>query len=487
VKKIILFLLGIILLAAGGVFLYRHLDREDTGDCVNEFEDRDYVDAINCCNRLIPESEYEEAGKLHYYRVRAHNRLAEKMNERFEDELTELNRVESRTPEGEKLRDKITSRLEKVNEKTGGNLQLIMGKNSSWIETGGEFYDTFASKYRGSPFLEDLDFEELEKVRRRHPERLPGAIIRFHERYPDSSYLPHLVRFSLDLMQKGLKTDQEFQQALKAMISSFAHRFPTSAEMSRIYRATEGGVNIRTSPGLEGNITGKTDEGEILIQLEKSVDTMQVGDMRDYWYRVASADGVRGWIYGAFLEPFRAEASDRGEAWIHQEQFRQWSDSHTPGGWIHLEGSDPEGVTFAGSDQGRRLTVDSPTGIRTGLFRSFTTTPAFTAECRTRHLEGGEVTALLYRLPDGRAFNLTLSRGKVSVCERQVSLDTRTWHTFRITSRDGRHADLYVDGEKISGRIEACKPDGFEKRGIYIMGVSKVHRTRAEMMYVLYR
>ena len=486
-KRALLFLVLIILLASGGVILFRHLDTETGRDCIREFEDEDYIDAINCCNRIIPRSEYEEAGKLHYYRVRAHNRLAEKMNERFEDKLRELNRVESRTPEGERLREKITTRLKKVNEKSGGDLQLFMGKNSSWIEPGGRFYDTFASKHRGSPFLEDLDFEELEKVRRRHPERLSGAIVRFHNRYPDSSYLPHLVRFSLDLMQKGIKTDREFQQALKSMISSFAHRFPTSAEMTRIYRATEGGVNIRTSPGLEGTITGRTEKGEILIQLEKSVDTMQVGDMRDYWYRVATANGVRGWIYGAFLETYKSEAAETGESWIHEETFQQWSDSHTPGGWRHLEGSDPDGVTFAGSKESRRLTVDSPSGILTGLFRSFTTTPAFTAECRIRHLEGGEVTALLYRLPDGHAFNLTLSEDNVSVCYRQVSLDTRTWHTYRITSRDGRFADLYVDGEKISGRIEACEPEGFDKRGIYIMRVSKVYRTRAEMMYLLYR
>jgi hypothetical protein len=45
-------------------------------------------------------------------------------------------------------------------------------------------------------------------------------------------------------------------------------------------------VRVRSAANLQGEAVGFLEEGDRVQVLEKSADTMNVGDMTDYWYRV---------------------------------------------------------------------------------------------------------------------------------------------------------------------------------------------------------
>ncbi|HQO40470.1 MAG TPA: hypothetical protein PK986_08375, partial [Spirochaetota bacterium] len=77
-------LLGVMLVM--GVIFF--ITRGDTLDkAIDQYEGGDYIDAITMLNRLVKTAGYDESEKIHYYRCRAINSLAEELEEDFEDEL----------------------------------------------------------------------------------------------------------------------------------------------------------------------------------------------------------------------------------------------------------------------------------------------------------------------------------------------------------------------------------------------------------------
>jgi hypothetical protein len=130
---------------------------------------------------------------------------------------------------------------------------------------------------------------------------------------------------------------------------SYGRRYPTSPEINLIYTCTGDGVNLRNSPGVNGQRVGSIPSSAVLLQLEKSMDTSQVGDVRDYWYRVADLTGQQGWIFGKFMKPFNIgdyQQEETGEKWTLDENFADWVDSNTPSSWTQVDDSGRGSISF---------------------------------------------------------------------------------------------------------------------------------------------
>ncbi|HOP64827.1 MAG TPA: SH3 domain-containing protein [Spirochaetota bacterium] len=485
-------IIGIIILAAAIIIsLFIFISGEDTVDtAINEYESGDYIDAIVILNRLIPAADYDEAEKMHYYRCKSLNSLAEELESDYDDELEDASLENREKPDFEKYKEKIESKLAKINSETGGDLSFYAAPKKSMIISKGIFYNEFTAKYRGSQFIEDLDFHELKKIISIEPTRIFDHVNRFYKKYPGSSYIPQIITIVFNAIRDGATGMEPNRDFLKNMILGYAVKYPTSQEVTRLYTSAGDSVNLRNSPGVQGTITGKTVDNELLIQLEKSMDTMQVGDTRDYWYRVATLRGVRGWIFGKFLAPIdiqKIALSSEIEVWALDDSFETWSDSNTPENWAHIPGADTSAINFKKESQGNLLVYNSRGIGTTGLYSRFNVSRNFRMVVRARFISGSQLTLAAYAIDRDNIFSLKLENEKIDVNGRSIPLHTTDWHNYEITSDNGKFATLSIDGQLVSGRIPPATENGFNERGIYLLNQRAGGLTSCEVEFIRIR
>lgn len=68
-------------------------------------------------------------------------------------------------------------------------------------------------------------------------------------------------------------------------------------------------VKMRISPSTTAVELTRLTRGEQVRIVQRSADAIQIGSMNAYWYKVTSAAGLTGWVYGAHL----ALESDEGD------------------------------------------------------------------------------------------------------------------------------------------------------------------------------
>lgn len=485
-------IIGIILLAVAIIAsLIIFITGDDTVEtAISEYESGDYIDAIVILNRLIPAAGYDQAEKMHYYRCKSLNGLAEELESDYDDELKDASLENREKPEFGKYKDKIEKKLAKLNSKTAGDLSFVAAPKKSMIISRGGFYNEFTAKYRGSQFIEDLDFHEIKKIIIIEPSRIFDHINRFYKKYPGSSYTPQIVTIIFDAIRDGATGMEPNQDFLKNMILGYAVKYPTSQEVSRLYTSTADGVNLRNSPGINGALTGKTVKDELLIQLEKSMDTMQVGDTRDYWYRVSTLRGVRGWIFGKFLAPIDiqkiAVAADI-EVWTLDDSFAAWADSNTPENWTHIPGADATAVNFRKQAQGNLLVFNSKGIGYTGLYSRFNVSRSFRIMVRARFISGSPIVIAAYAIDRDNVFSIKAENEKIEVNGRSIPLHTTDWHNYEISSTDGKFAELSIDGQLVSGRIPPAAGTGFNERGIYLLSQQAGGLSSCEVEFIRVR
>lgn len=476
-----------ILLAIGGYFIF---SKNDLEKAINKFEKRDYKDAILLLNRLARTADYESGEKIYYYRCRAINGMAMKLEEKFSDELAQIAQDKKKTKDFNETWKEIEEYLADFNKDTGGDLALVPVMKKSRIVPRGKFYDEFVSRYRGSGLIQDLQFEELQNLGKTDPDRLVNAIIIFYKKYPRTDYIASMVKILLDGLQSGSLTTSGNEVVLWDMIIAYVKRYPTSPETNKLYSCSGDNVNLRNSPGVGGKLVGKVAKNEILIQLEKSMDTTQVGDVRDYWYRVASLKGPRGWIFGKFLaaidlSKYKETSSDI--AWTMDEHFSDWSDSHTPVNWTHIPGGEIAGINFTVKGDKKIAELNSSKGSASGLFSRFSASRTFSVLSRARFIGGDAVTIFAFVSPEGPVFFVKLNADSVDSCGRIIPLRTIDWHDYLLESEDGRFAKLSIDGEAVSDKIEPVKSRHFTVRGLYCLYSSQEENSRGEMEYIRVR
>ena len=481
----------IILIAAIIISLVIFITGDDTVEtAISEYESGDYIDAIVILNRLIPAAGYDQAEKMHYYRCKSLNSLAEELEDDYEDELKDSALENREKPEFAKYKDKIEKKLAKLNSETGGDLSFVAAPKKSMIISKGGFYNEFTAKYRGSHFIEDLDFHEIRKIIAIEPARLFDHVNRFYKKYPGSTYTPQIVSIIFDAIRDGATGMAPNQEFLKTLVLGYAVKYPTSQEVSRLYISDADAVNLRNSPGINGTITGKTVKDELLIQLEKSMDTMQVGDTRDYWYRVSTLRGVRGWIFGKFLAPVdiqKIAVTENVEVWSLEDSFAAWADSNTPENWTHVPGADATAVNFRKQSQGNLLVFNSKGIGTTGLYSRFNVSRNFRIMVRARFISGSPLILASYAIDRDNVFFIKFENEKIEVNGRSIPLHTTDWHNYEISSTDGKFAELSVDGQLISGRIPPVSENIFNERGIYLLSQQAGGLSSCEVEFIKVR
>ncbi len=463
------------------------LSKRDLEKAIDEYEDHDYKEAILLLNRIAKTAGHEKGEKVYYYRCKAVNALAAQLEQKYSDELLECAMEKKGSNDFKENKKEIEEKLAKINKEIDGDLALLPAMKKSRIAPRGKFYDEFVSRYRGSRFIEDLEFEEIKNLKKTDPDRLVPAMVHFYGKYPGTDYISSMVQILFEGLQTGgFKTSGD-TDVLWSMILSYVRRYPTSPETNKLYTCTGNNVNLRNSPGVDGKLIGKVARDEILIQLEKSMDTSQVGDTREYWYRVASLHGPKGWIFGKFLasvDPAKYKETETERKWRMEELFADWSDSNTPANWMHIPGADKTGIKFSAKGNKKIAEINSAKGSSAGLFTGFAFTRAFGILCRARYAGGDSVTIFACVLSEGKAFYVKLGRGVAEFSGRTIPLDTSAWHEYLLTSEDGKYAEFAIDGEAVSSRIEPVKSKFFTTRGIYCLFSSKEEETRGEIEYI---
>lgn len=441
---------------------------------IHDYEDGDYIDAIISLNHFVKTANYEQGEKIYYYRCKSLNSLAEELEEDYDDELKSASLENSDKPEFQKYKQKIEKKLQTINTKTGGDLEFIPAAKKSRIATKGLFYNEFASRYRGSQFIEDLDFYEIKKAAASDPSRLFDHMGRFYKKYPGSNYTPQIITIIFNAIRDGAPGMEANSEFIKSIIFSYAARYPTSQEVSRLFISIGDSVNMRNSPGVNGALAGKTVKDELLIQIEKSMDMIQVGDTRDYWYRVSTLRGVRGWIFGKFIKPLDVQClvtSNIQEVWSVEDTFANWANSNTPENWNHIKDADASSVSFRKTTSGNMIIYGSKGIAHTGLYSRFNTSRMFKLFVRTRFVAGAPVTLAAYSIDRGDVYFIKLDAEKVEVNGRSIPIHGTDWHNYEISSDDGKFGSFSIDGQMVSGRIPAVNDRVFSERGVYLLYV----------------
>jgi hypothetical protein len=485
-------IIGIIILAGALVSLiaWALLRGYDLEDAIDRYESGRHLAAIDILGRLQRTADYDAGEKIYYYRCRALNGLAEELEKKYDDELRAVAADNADESGREKERKYIETKLAKINDEIGADLALVIDKKRGRIVSRGKFYDEFVARYKGSRYIEDLDYEELRKVERLEPGRLLGAIAGFYARYPSTIHLGPIVRMIFSVLEEGSVTVKEKESIVKELVIEYVRRYPTSAEVQRLFTCAGDDVNLRNSPGIEGQIVGKIARDEVVLQLEKSMDTAQVGDVRDHWYRVAAMGGLRGWIFGKFLRPIEvipyAEDGDGG-SWAVEDRFAEWDDSYTPKNWMHMENADRSSVSFAGSGGAKILRLNAVKGKTTGLFRRFDPGTSFALNMRARMVAGDSVVLFAKVLGGGKVYALVIRGEEIELSGRKIPLHTADWHDYTVESADGGYARLLVDGEPVLSRIPPSGSQVFSGRGIYCLYTDESEAALVEVEYVRMR
>lgn len=491
-SRIILTAAGILIIIGliTGVILKLTASDDDLSGAVEDFNDQEYTSAIEKLNALIPAGDYEGSEKIYYYRARALNGLAGALEEDYEDELKLIQPGQEGTPEYQKAFAKVNKKLEKLNSETGGDLKIIPERPSAFIASEGKFMDEFVSKYRGSSLIEDLDYEQLQQIFRTQEGGKPlRSLIRFYEKYPNTSYVAGLVKMIFSSIQNSEVSAEGISDTVMNILISYGRRYPTSPEMNLIYTCTGDDVNMRNSPGVNGGLVGTLSRNSVLLQLEKSMDTAQIGDTRDYWYRVSNLNGQKGWIFGKFIAPFDIRnyaAESAEEKWAIDEHFQEWADSNSPERWRHVDDSGRTGISFINSGENRLALLKSDAGMKTGLFARYNSTRAFAVLAEARYAGRDGFTLFAYCQGD-KAFYLNIQNEQIDVCGRIIPLHTGDWHDYRLESEDGQYAALTVDGQLLSGRIPGAAGTDFTDRGIYLMYSGNRLSSSGEVRYIKVR
>ncbi len=456
---------------------------------IAEYDDGDFVDSLRILNSLKGKLDFEKAEVVYYYRCKAINRLAEQFEKKYDDELAVISSPSESTDRKERETRYVEERLKKINEELGADLRIVVADSVGRIISGGKYYDEFVARYKGSGYIEDLDFEELEKLQKSDPARLTGAIFGFYEKYPRTAYLSQIVGLIFSNIDKMGPAVSDRSDVLTRLMIDYLRKYPTSSHVHKIFTCKGDGVNLRNSPGVQGKIVGKIAKDELLIQVEKSSDVAQVGDVRDYWYRVMNQKGQQGWIFGKFLSPFdvsRFAPHEIEETWIFEEHFAEWSDSNTPKNWKHLEGTDSSAIGFfdAGSKKIARLVSN---GSPSGLYRRTAGARAFSIQSRGRFVSGDEGVLFAYSMGSGGYFSLTLSKNGIDVLGRTLPLATNMWHDYTIVSDDGKFAQVMVDGELVLNKIPPQKGGEFPHPGLYCLLAKSGMKSSLEVEYIKYR
>jgi hypothetical protein len=72
---------------------------------------------------------------------------------------------------------------------------------------------------------------------------------------------------------------------------------PRRKAVAKVYRLRQ-----RASPDAYSHIVGYLAKGESVDVVRQSTFSTKVGDTTDSWYEVVTSSGVKGWVFGYYLQ-----------------------------------------------------------------------------------------------------------------------------------------------------------------------------------------
>jgi hypothetical protein len=457
-KKFIALL--IVVIAIAGFVIYRAFSPATVDTAISYIDDGRYAKAHRVLDSLSKTAHYEEGERIYYYRLKALLGFINELNSDYEEERETIDKSKEN-----KLIDKLKRDIEKINKKEGLDFILVT-EPKCYIFTAGKLYDEFIALYPGSRYRESIDFEILQFMMGAHVNTM-DPIIEFYKRYPETTYLSSLVNILFKALASPSITGKEHTETLSSMLEKFCNKYASSAQYYRIFRCKGENVNLRDSSGTFGQITGKLDKGEIVVQLERSMDSVQIGDVRDYWYRVVSVSGSRGWVFGKYLEqvPVKQAQAVEEEKFTIDERFATWIDSNTPEGWQHYFHGYESAIRFVKSSNQNIVKVN--TQDKGGLYKKTGSFQNITCKVKGRLIQGNVILLGVVGY-GGYAYVITLMPKSLDACGYHIPYDTSLWHEYEMRS-EGKIFSLYIDGELVARKISPVKHPLLTSAGIFIL------------------
>lgn len=92
---------------------------------------------------------------------------------------------------------------------------------------------------------------------------------------------------------------------------------------------TAADLRLRISPNTTAVEIGHLDRGEEVKIVQRSADSVQMGDKNAYWYKITTSSGLTGWAYGTGLavesdEGNTQEAQEKTEKRLRQVVIGRW-------------------------------------------------------------------------------------------------------------------------------------------------------------------
>ncbi len=485
---IIPILLFVVLATVLSVIMYYSFIQEATfKTAIRDYQSGDYSDSIIIINRIIPTSEFKDQEKMLYYRCKAIRGLAKKLEKRYDDELKEIALKNRNSKYFIKNKSYLEKKLQVINSKIEGDLRITLAQKMSRIFPGGKFYLALKSQFQGSGYIQDLDYDQLLDSISLYPVKRVSAVISFFNKYPKTTYISELVKILFNQLEHGqVEVSTVSEQSLMSLIASYIARYPTSIELKRLFLCKGSNVNLRSEPTTESNVVGKIKKNRMLIQLGKTQKKYKIGTHNHHWYKVISFNGIKGWIYGKFLKQIDNQYLQKYklDTWAFEDTFALWKDSNTPQNWSHISKSNKESITFRKNSNNHIVILQADENTSSGLFNRFPTGKAFTLITRARYIDGHTSLLAGYVLYSGLGYFIELHRNGVEICGKKYTLNTQSWHTYTLESRDGINASLIVDNKKIADNINMIRMKGYEQRGVYVLGSQPGIKSFAELDYI---
>lgn len=95
-------------------------------------------------------------------------------------------------------------------------------------------------------------------------------------------------------------------------------------------------LKMRISPNTTAAEIARLTRGETVKIVQRSADSVQVGTLNAYWYKVTNSSGLTGWVYGAHLaieanEGEMKAASEEAETKLKEAVIGRWDVSKING------------------------------------------------------------------------------------------------------------------------------------------------------------
>jgi hypothetical protein len=117
--------------------------------------------------------------------------------------------------------------------------------------------------------------------------------------------------------------------ALAALIACKKKVDAAAAPLPATTTVSSADLAMRIAPNTTAAEIARLSRGEQVKIVQRSADSVQIGKLNAYWYKVTTSTGLTGWVYGAHL----AIESDEGDTQAILEKAEKKLREVLPGRW----------------------------------------------------------------------------------------------------------------------------------------------------------